>query len=189
MGLRIVGSWVSNSGMGFKARSTNNAPAQSTAGRKKAGRPAAGAASANKKKAAGRAKKEADKAPSPAQASQSSKKAGGRAAAAPAAASKKQAAAPAAKKKTAAKGRGAGRLAAAASAPAESNGDIRPLHETIRQALVAALERHHSLRQAAKALQMPYSSFRDKLDQLGIEVPGRQRVRHRSRPAFTIKGE
>ncbi|MEM9494086.1 MAG: hypothetical protein AAGC55_33380, partial [Myxococcota bacterium] len=58
--------------------------------------------------------------------------------------------------------------------------NVLPLHEVIRQAITEAVEAHDSLRQAAKALEMPVSSLRDKLDQFGIDVPGRRSRRHRA---------
>ncbi len=61
----------------------------------------------------------------------------------------------------------------AKAAKAGSGAKIIPLRETIRGAIVIALENTGSLRQAARALDMPYSSLRDKLDQLGIDAPGR----------------
>lgn len=66
-------------------------------------------------------------------------------------------------------------------------GKILPLHEVIRRAIIEAVEAHDSLRQAAKALEMPVSSLRDKLDQFGIDIPGRQSRRHRAQPAFTLE--
>ncbi len=56
---------------------------------------------------------------------------------------------------------------------ASGSAKIVPLRETIRGAIEVALENTGSLRQAARALDMPYSSLRDKLDQLGIDAPGR----------------
>lgn len=64
---------------------------------------------------------------------------------------------------------------------------ILPLHEVIRRAIIEAVEAHDSLRQAAKALEMPVSSLRDKLDQFGIDVPGRRSREHRAQPAFTVE--
>jgi len=66
---------------------------------------------------------------------------------------------------------------------------IAPLRTTIRREIIKALDATSSLREAAKALQMPYSSFRDKLDQYGIVVPGRELREHRSPPAFSLKSE
>ena len=66
---------------------------------------------------------------------------------------------------------------------------IVPLHETIRREIIKVLRLTTSIRQAAMALQMPYSSFRDKLDQYGIDIPGRKSSRHRSAPAFSRKSE
>ncbi len=73
-----------------------------------------------------------------------------------------------------------------ASAQPVSRADVLPLHEVIRRAITDAVEAHDSLRQAAKALEMPVSSLRDKLDQFGIDVPGRRSREHRAQPAFTI---
>ncbi|MCG8424031.1 MAG: hypothetical protein MJE77_39570 [Proteobacteria bacterium] len=63
---------------------------------------------------------------------------------------------------------------------------ILPLHEVIRRAIIEAVNAHDSLRQAARALEMPVSSLRDKLDQFGIDVPGRRSRRQRAQPAFTV---
>ena len=65
--------------------------------------------------------------------------------------------------------------------------EILPLHEVIRRAIIDAVEAHDSLRQAANALEMPVSSLRDKLDQFGIDIPGRRSRSHRAQPAFTVE--
>lgn len=65
---------------------------------------------------------------------------------------------------------------------------VLPLHETIRRAIQVAVTVHPSLRQAARVLEMPPSSLRDKLDQFGIDMPGaRPNKRHPCQPAFTVR--
>lgn len=72
------------------------------------------------------------------------------------------------------------------AAKATSSSKIEPLRDTIRRAIVNALEGSHSLREAARALEMPYSSLRDKLYQLGIDVPERSNSRQRAEQALTV---
>lgn len=65
---------------------------------------------------------------------------------------------------------------------------VLPLHETIRRAIQVAVTVHPSLRAAARALEMPPSSLRDKLDQFGIDMPGSRPNRsHPCQPAFTMR--
>jgi hypothetical protein len=65
---------------------------------------------------------------------------------------------------------------------------VLPLHETIRRAIQVAVTVHPSLRAAARALEMPPSSLRDKLDQFGINMPGSRPNRmHPCQPAFTMR--
>ena len=65
---------------------------------------------------------------------------------------------------------------------------VLPLHETIRRAIQVAVTVHPSLRAAARALEMPPSSLRDKLDQFGIDMPGARPNRaHPCQPAFTVR--
>jgi DNA-binding NtrC family response regulator len=70
--------------------------------------------------------------------------------------------------------------------PVTTATDIEPLRETIRRAIVNALERSRSLRDAARALGMPYSSLRDKLYQLGIDVPERSNSRQRADEVLAV---
>lgn len=65
---------------------------------------------------------------------------------------------------------------------------VLPLQETIRRAIQVAVTVYPSLRQAARQLQMPPSSLRDKLDQFGIDMPGARPARqHPCQPAFTMR--
>lgn len=85
------------------------------------------------------------------------------------------------------------------SVTAESRSEVRghepsapipvlPLHETIRRAIQVAVTVYPSLRAAARALEMPPSSLRDKLDQFGINMPGARPNRmHPCQPAFTMR--
>jgi len=64
---------------------------------------------------------------------------------------------------------------------------LLPLDEIIRRVISVALARHGSLREAAKALQIPYSTLRDKAEKYRLtsrwskDHPARKKQRRRRR--------